>query len=80
MLVDGKLGDVATLHRGYDLPEASRTKGSIPVISSSGISGWHNTAKLHGENVITGRCGTIGEVLSQWPLLAFEYSTVCIRF
>lgn len=72
MLVDGKLGDVATLHRGYDLPEASRTKGSIPVISSSGISGWHNTAKLHSENVITGRCGTIGEVFYHngpcWPL------------
>lgn len=72
MLVDGKLGDAATLHRGYDLPEASRTQGPIPVISSSGISGWHDTAKLHGENVITGRYGTIGEVFYHngpcWPL------------
>ena len=34
-----KLGDVMTLKRGYDLPEADRVAGDIPVVSSSGITG-----------------------------------------
>lgn len=67
-----KLGTVMTLHRGYDLPNAQRKSGDVPVISSSGISGSHSVAKLVGENVITGRCGTIGEVFYHngpcWPL------------
>ena len=61
-----------TLHRGYDLPNSQRKPGDIPVISSSGISGSHSVAKLDGENVITGRYGTIGEVFYHngpcWPL------------
>lgn len=61
-----------TLHRGYDLPNAQRKPGNVPVISSSGISGSHSIAKLDGENVITGRYGTIGEVFYHsgpcWPL------------
>ena len=67
-----KLGSVMTLHRGYDLPNAQRKPGDVPVISSSGISGSHSIAKLDGENVITGRYGTIGEVFYHngpcWPL------------
>lgn len=61
-----------TLQRGYDLPTKDRRNGEIPVISSSGISGYHDTHKCHGENVITGRYGTIGEVFyydgNCWPL------------
>lgn len=67
-----RLGTVMTLHRGYDLPNAQRKSGDVPVISSSGISGSHSIAKLVGENVITGRYGTIGEVFYHngpcWPL------------
>ena len=67
-----KLGTVMTLHRSYDLPNAQRKSGDVPVISSSGISGSHSVAKLDGENVITGRYGTIGEVFYHngpcWPL------------
>lgn len=67
-----RLGTVMTLHRGYDLPNAQRKSGDVPVISSSGISGSHSIAKLDGENVITGRYGTIGEVFYHngpcWPL------------
>lgn len=67
-----KLGDVMTLHRGYDLPNAQRIDGDVPIIGSSGISGFHNVARLHGKNVITGRYGTIGEVFYHdgpcWPL------------
>lgn len=71
-LAEKKLGDIITLHRGYDLPASERTAGDVPVISSSGISGFHNIAKLTGSNVITGRYGTIGEVYYHegpcWPL------------
>lgn len=67
-----KLGDVMTLHRGYDLPNARRIDGDVPIIGSSGVSGFHNVARLHDENVITGRYGTIGKVFYHdgpcWPL------------
>lgn len=64
--------NVLELHRGYDLPERERCDGIIPIISSSGYSGCHNQFKCDGENVITGRYGTIGEVFFYegkcWPL------------
>ena len=67
-----KLENVLKLHRGYDLPERERVDGNVPVISSSGYSGYHNEYKCDGENVITGRYGTIGEVFFHegkcWPL------------
>lgn len=66
------LGDVVTLKRGYDLPQQKRIPGNVPVFSSSGISGYHNTAMAKGPGVITGRCGTIGQVFFAnqdfWPL------------
>ena len=67
-----KLGDVMTLHRGYDLPNAQRIDGDVPIIGSSGVSGFHNVARLHDKNVISGRYGTIGKVFYHdgpcWPL------------
>ncbi len=67
-----KLGDVITLKRGHDLPEASRQDGDVPIVSSSGVTGYHNEAKAKGPGVITGRYGTLGEVFyveeDYWPL------------
>ena len=67
-----QMDNILELHRGYDLPERDRRDGSVPIISSSGYSGVHNAAKCSGENVITGRYGTIGEVFYHngdcWPL------------
>lgn len=67
-----KLGDVLTLKRGHDLPADSRKEGDIPVVSSAGITGFHNEACAVAPGVVTGRYGTIGEVyfLEQdyWPL------------
>ncbi len=67
-----KLGDVLTLKRGYDLPSASRTDGEIPIISSSGITGFHSEKKADAPGVVTGRYGTLGEVYfinqDYWPL------------
>lgn len=67
-----KLGDVLTFHRGYDLPEKDRQEGNTPIISSSGISGYHSESKIKGPGVVTGRYGTLGEVFyvkeEYWPL------------
>jgi type I restriction enzyme S subunit len=66
------LGDVLTLKRGHDLPSDSRLDGDVPVVSSSGITGYHNEAKAQAPGVVTGRYGTIGEVFyldrDYWPL------------
>ncbi len=76
MMPDGwrscTLGDVIELKRGYDLPNAERRPGSVPIVSSSGISGLHDEAKVRGPGVVTGRYGTIGQVFfveeDFWPL------------
>lgn len=66
------LGDVIELKRGYDLPQAQREKGIVPIVSSSGISDFHSKAMVKAPGVVTGRYGTIGQVyyISQdfWPL------------
>ena len=66
-----RLGDVLTLKRGYDLTEAQRQDGQVPVVSSSGITGSHNVAMVRGPGVVTGRYGTMGEVFyietDFWP-------------
>ncbi|WP_214041271.1 restriction endonuclease subunit S [Methanoculleus sp.] len=67
-----RLGDFLTLKRGYDLPSSQRESGDIPVVSSSGVTGYHNVAKVEGPGVVTGRYGTLGEVFfiheDFWPL------------
>ena len=67
-----QLGEFVTLKRGYDLPSSLRVDGSVPVVSSSGVTGRHNVAKVKGPGVVTGRYGTLGEVFfikdDFWPL------------
>lgn len=57
-----RLGDVVNFKRGYDLPESDRRPGPYPVISSAGISGYHDEHKVRGEGLVTGRYGTLGEM------------------
>ncbi len=68
----GKLGDFVELKRGYDLPQAKRIAGSVPLVSSSGVSDSHAEAMVKGPGVVTGRYGTIGQVFyvveDFWPL------------
>ena len=64
---------VVKLQRGFDLPVQSRNEeGNVPVIGSNGIVGFHDTAKVIGAGVVTGRSGTIGNVYytasDYWPL------------
>ena len=67
-----RLGDVATLQRGMDLPEHDRIRGKVPVYGANGVHGLHNSAPVEGPGVITGRSGSMGLVhYSQtpfWPL------------
>ncbi|WP_028603875.1 restriction endonuclease subunit S [Ottowia thiooxydans] len=68
----GKLGSFVELKRGYDLPQAKRQSGSVPLVSSSGVSDQHDVAMVKGPGVVTGRYGTIGQVFyieeDFWPL------------
>jgi type I restriction enzyme S subunit len=76
MLLSGweftKLGNVAELQRGFDLPHEKRLEGSVPIISSGGLTGFHNESKVKGPGVVTGRYGSIGDVFfvekDFWPL------------
>jgi type I restriction enzyme S subunit len=74
-----RLGDVITLKRGHDLPEAQRQDGDVPVVSSSGVTGYHNEPKAKAPGVVTGRYGTLGEVFyvedDYWPLNTALYVT-----
>lgn len=66
------LGDAIKLQRGFDLPGRLRRAGLIPIVSSSGITDYHQIAAASGPGVVTGRYGTIGEVFyvegDYWPL------------
>jgi type I restriction enzyme S subunit len=66
-----KLGDAVTFQRGFDITKAEQSPGPIPIVSSSGVSSYHNVFKVKAPGVIIGRKGTLGTVhlLSQdyWP-------------
>lgn len=72
-----KLGDVATLQRGFDLPTQERMAGEFPLVSSSGISDRHHKYAVRGPGVVTGRSGSIGNVFfveeDFWPLNTVLY-------
>jgi type I restriction enzyme, S subunit len=60
--VENKFEDLCTLQRGFDLTNSTRVDGKIPVYSSSGLSYYHNVAKVKGPGVVTGRKGIVGKV------------------
>jgi type I restriction enzyme S subunit len=68
----GRLDDVLVLQRGLDLPKANRIQGSVPIYAATGVAGFHQESKVKAPGVVTGRSGTIGDVLyvqeDFWPL------------
>ncbi|WP_077802778.1 restriction endonuclease subunit S [Gluconobacter albidus] len=58
----GKIKDFFMLQRGFDLTKAQARSGNVPVISSSGVSYYHDTYKVIGPGIVTGRKGNIGDV------------------
>ncbi|WP_051785896.1 restriction endonuclease subunit S [Endozoicomonas numazuensis] len=74
------LGELISLQRGHDLPSQDRVAGSVPIMGSSGITGFHNKAKISGPGVVVGRSGnSMGEVSfsseDYWPLNTCLYIT-----
>lgn len=66
------LSDLVELQRGHDLPSHERMEGSVPVIGSFGVTGWHNVERYSGPGVAIGRSGSIGTATyvdeGFWPL------------
>ena len=77
------LGFAIRLQRGFDLPHRSRRKGDVPIVSSAGVSGFHDEWKVSSPGVVTGRYGTIGQVFfveeNFWPLNTTLYVKDFIR-
>jgi type I restriction enzyme S subunit len=69
--IETTIGEQITLQRGVDITQKQMVEGNVPVISSGGISGYHNTAVSTGPGVIVGRKGSIGTVYyvgsDYWP-------------
>ncbi len=64
--------------RGHDLPADEREEGTVPLVSSSGVSATHSRAVAKGPGIVTGRYGTIGNFHlvndDYWPLNTTLYS------
>lgn len=56
------IGAQATLQRGIDITRAEQRAGNVPVVSSSGISSYHDTSAVSGPGVVLGRKGVVGSV------------------
>ncbi len=65
------IGEEATLQRGFDISKKEQRPGCVPVVSSGGISSYHDTAKQSAPGVVMGRKGTLGSVFfvdkDYWP-------------
>jgi type I restriction enzyme S subunit len=58
----GRLQDLVFFQRGFDITQAQQQLGPYPVISSSGITSYHNEFKVNGPGVVIGRKGTLGSI------------------
>ena len=69
--IETTIGEQITLQRGIDITKASQRAGSVPVVSSGGISSYHDTAFSKGPGVVLGRKGVVGSVyyidVDYWP-------------
>ena len=66
------VGQFCPFKYGKNLPERDRQKGCVPVVTSAGIVGKHNSAHVESGGVVVGRKGTVGSVtlLEEpfWPI------------
>jgi type I restriction enzyme S subunit len=69
--ISTSIGEQVTLQRGFDITKAQQRSGKVPVISSGGVSSFHDTATAKGPGVILGRKGVVGSVFyieeDYWP-------------
>ena len=59
---DAKLADLVFFQRGFDITQAQQREGSYPVISSSGVTSYHDEFKVPGPGIVIGRKGTLGSI------------------
>jgi type I restriction enzyme S subunit len=76
----GRLSDLVRLQRGHDLPDPKRRTGSVPVMGSAGISGYHDEFRVRGPGLVIGRSGaSFGKVhyceKDYWPLNTALFAT-----
>lgn len=57
-----EIREILELQRGYDLPVDEMAGGSIPVVGSNGIVGYHNKKRSISPTITIGRSGTIGKI------------------
>ncbi|WP_417227797.1 restriction endonuclease subunit S [Amphritea sp.] len=74
------LGNLIALQRGHDLPSQYREAGHVPIMGSSGLTGFHSKPKCKGPGVVVGRSGnSMGVVnycdVDYWPLNTALYVT-----
>jgi type I restriction enzyme S subunit len=56
------VGDALELKYGKALKAAARRGGSVAVVSSAGVVGWHDEALIDGPAIVVGRKGNVGSV------------------
>jgi type I restriction enzyme S subunit len=57
-----QLQDLVFFQRGFDITQAEQNPGPYPVISSSGITSYHDEFRVNGPGIVIGRKGTLGSV------------------
>jgi type I restriction enzyme S subunit len=61
----------AVLQRGFDITKKDQRPGEYPVVSSGGVSSYHDEPKVKGPGVVIGRKGSLGTVhyipKDYWP-------------
>lgn len=65
-------GDVLELQYGKALKKEDRRGGSVAVVSSAGVVGWHDQPLVQGPTIVVGRKGNVGSVTwvdaDAWPI------------
>lgn len=65
------IGAQLLLQRGFDITRAGQRSGHVPVVSSGGVSSYHDTPAAEGPGVVLGRKGVVGSVYfvkeDYWP-------------
>jgi restriction endonuclease S subunit len=82
------VGEELALQRGFDITRKDQRTGSIPVVSSSGIKSFHDTAMATGPGVVIGRKGSLGTAhyvaTDYWPhdttLWVTDFKGNCPKF
>jgi len=74
---DMALGEFTTLQRGHDLTASERRPGTVPVMGSAGVAGYHDTSLAKVPGVAIGRSG-VGSmgVASYSPVDYWPHNTV----